>query len=154
MIDPGSPGLRDAGCHVSRRRCNDVVLEHAADHQWDEAGDDTFLLTGTERRFRWSWNGASPIIYTNPFNITINGREGDDSLTVDFVSGQAIPRTGCFITATSKRRWVIGFAWWARSRKSATYLPNGMVDSALDNDGTVHGRWARKSSSRRWSRST
>src|SRR5206468_1211106 len=76
--------------------------------------------------------------YTNPPAINVNGLAGNDTLTVDFVSGQAIPTGGVTFSGGSQsaspgdRLRVVG-----THTETATYTPDGTVNASLDNDGAV-----------------
>ncbi|MGV3607377.1 MAG: beta strand repeat-containing protein, partial [Planctomycetaceae bacterium] len=63
------------------------------------AGADTFVVSfvsASPYRIQYVLNGGTPVVITNPVSLTFNGSTGDDVMTVDLASGDAVPSGGLF----------------------------------------------------------
>ncbi len=121
---------------------NDVVLNNQPVVN-GTAGDDNFVLTGDGTTFTLQlFDSSNSLVYTNTYTnppaLNVNGLAGNDTLTVDFVNGQAIPTGGVTFSGGSQsaspgdRLRVVG-----THAETATYSPDGAVNASLDNDGNV-----------------
>ncbi len=63
------------------------------------AAADTFVVSfvsASPYRIQYVLNGGTPVVITNPVSLTFNGSGGDDVMTVDLSTGDAIPSGGLF----------------------------------------------------------
>ena len=124
---------------------NDVVLNTQPVVNGTAAADTLLFrqVLGSPNTFEFSLNGGPFINVGMVTAFTFNGQGGDDTLTVDYANGDAIPGTGLagegiFYNGNAHSSPNPGdmLRVLGTLTQNATYTPNGVV-GPTDNDGTV-----------------
>jgi fibronectin-binding autotransporter adhesin len=125
---------------------NDVVLNTAAIVNGTDAADSILITPMPGGALQYVLNGAPTVTLPGPLaSFTFNGQGGDDLMTVQ-LNANPLPAGGLALNGEEQTTppgagangvygdtlRVIGTL-----TQTATYLPNGVVNPLLDNDGTV-----------------
>ncbi|MBW8885326.1 MAG: autotransporter-associated beta strand repeat-containing protein, partial [Planctomycetia bacterium] len=112
---------------------NDVVLNSQPVIN-GTGGNDTFVLTGDGTDFSLVINGGAPIAYHNPPNFTINGLGGSDHMTVNYISGDALPTGGLAFNGGlgSDTLSIV-----SPTAQAAVYSPASTANGDGSNDGSI-----------------